>query len=141
MTSQRATPSGNFEIHIKRVYEKSSPEEGARFLVDGLWPRGVQKKALYSVKWVKEIAPSTSLRKWYGHEPSKWKEFQKRYRLELKKNEAAWKLLVEAVKAGNVTLLTASREVEISHAMVLREFLKRKASAQGRTGRRVLSSA
>lgn len=95
-----------------------------RFLVDGLWPRGIRKEALASVKWVKEVAPSASLRKWYGHEPEKWKEFQKRYRLELAKNTAAWKPLVDAAKAGDVTLLTSTHDVEISHAMVLREFLE-----------------
>jgi uncharacterized protein YeaO (DUF488 family) len=121
-----------FEIRIRRVYNESSSGDGARFLVDGLWPRGIRKKALASVKWIRGIAPSTGLRKWYGHDPKKWKEFQKRYRLELKKNADAWKPLEEAGKKGTVTLLTATRDVEISHAMVLREFLTRKASAQSR---------
>jgi uncharacterized protein YeaO (DUF488 family) len=122
-------PRRKFEICIERVYDESSREDGARFLVDGLWPRGVRKDALASVKWVREIAPSAGLRKWYGHDPEKWKKFQKRYRLELEKNAAAWKPLVEAVREGDVTLLTATREVEISHAMVLQEFLKRKVVA------------
>src|SRR5678809_483817 len=117
-----------FEIRIRRVYDESSSDKGARFLVDGLWPRGIRKEALASVRWVREIAPSAGLRKWYGHEPKKWKEFQKRYHSELEKNAAAWKPLAEAVSEGDVTLLTATREVEISHAMVLREFLRRKAS-------------
>jgi uncharacterized protein YeaO (DUF488 family) len=77
---------------------------------------------------MRDVAPSAGLRKWYGHDPKKWKEFQKRYRSELEKNAAAWKPLVDAVKESDVTLLTATREVEVSHAMVLREFLKRKAS-------------
>jgi uncharacterized protein YeaO (DUF488 family) len=115
------------EIQVKRVYEELLDEEGAKFLVDGLWPRGIQKQALSSVKWVREIAPSASLRKWYGHEPKKWKEFRKRYRLELEKNSEAWKPLVEAARKGSVTLLTATRDVEISHAEVLRDFLTRKA--------------
>jgi uncharacterized protein YeaO (DUF488 family) len=125
MTARR----GKFEIRIERVYDELSPGEGVRFLVDGLWPRGVQKAALASAKWVREIAPSASLRKWYKHDPEKWKEFQKRYRAELVKNPGVWKPLVEAVKEGDVTLLTATREVEISHAEVLREFLKRKAGS------------
>jgi uncharacterized protein YeaO (DUF488 family) len=124
MSIQRA----KFEIRIKRVYEKSSPEVGARFLVDGLWPRGVSKSSLKGVEWVKEIAPSAALRKWYGHEPEKWKEFQKRYRAELARNRAAWQSLLETARKSDVTLLTATHDVEISHAMVLRDFLKRKTS-------------
>ncbi|HWC58863.1 MAG TPA: DUF488 family protein [Verrucomicrobiae bacterium] len=125
MTSRRE----KFDIRIKRVYEKSSPDDGARFLVDGLWPRGVKKEALSSVQWVKEIAPSASLRKWYSHDPDKWKEFQRRYRRELSGNIPALKPLVDAVKQGSVTLLTSTHDVEISHAMVLQDFLKRKVAA------------
>jgi uncharacterized protein YeaO (DUF488 family) len=124
MISQRA----NFEIRIPRVYEKSSAEDGARFLVDGLWPRGIKKSALSDIEWVKNIAPSAALRNWYGHDPEKWKEFQKRYRAELAKNSAAWKPLLEAVKKSDVTLLTSTHDVETSHAVVLRDFLKRKVS-------------
>lgn len=122
MSSQRA----NFEIRIQRVYEKSLAENGTRFLVDGLWPRGIKKSALSNVEWVKDIAPSAALRKWYGHDPEKWEEFQKRYRAELAKNSTAWKPLLEAATKSDVTLLTATHAVEISHAMVLRDFLKRK---------------
>jgi uncharacterized protein YeaO (DUF488 family) len=121
-----ASRRGKSEIQVKRVYEDASPDDGARFLVDGLWPRGVQKKALSSVEWVKDVAPSATLRKWYGHDPEKWKEFQKRYRAELSKNTDALKPLVAAAKEGPVTLLTSTHDVEISHAMVLRDFLKRK---------------
>jgi uncharacterized protein YeaO (DUF488 family) len=119
-----ASRRGKSEIQVKRVYEDASPDDGARFLVDGLWPRGIQKKALSSVEWVKEVAPSASLRKWYGHDPEKWKEFQKRYRAELSKNADALKPLVAAAKEGTVTLLTSTHDVEISHAMVLRDVLK-----------------
>ena len=125
----KSSRRGKFDVRIKRVYEDLLPEDGARFLVDGLWPRGVQKKALSSVTWMREIAPSASLRKWYGHEPKKWEEFQKRYRLELKENAAAWKPVLEAAKKGRVTLLTATREVEISHAAVLQDFLIEKTAA------------
>lgn len=127
MTARR----GKIEIYLKRVYDELSPEDRVAFLVDRLWPRGISKKALSSVQWVREIAPSTSLRKWYGHDPDKWKEFQKRYCSELEKNEAAWKPLVEAVKKErNVTFLTSAREVEMSHLAVLRDFLKRKVAAR-----------
>jgi len=122
MSSQRA----KFEIRIKRVYEKSSPNDGARFLVDGLWPRGVAKSSLKGVEWIKDIAPSAALRKWFDHDPEKWEEFQKRYRAELSQNSAAAKPLLEALQKSDVTLLTATHDVEISHAMVLRDFLKRK---------------
>src|SRR5215467_9731946 len=122
MASRRA----KFDIQVKRVYEDASSDDGARFLVDGLWPRGIQKKALSSVEWVKNVAPSASLRKWYGHDPEKWKEFQKRYRAELSKNSDALKPLVAAAKEGAVTLLTSTHDVEISHAMVLKDFLKRR---------------
>ena len=125
MSRQRA----KFEIRIKRVYEGSSPDDGARFLVDGLWPRGVSKSELKGVEWVKEIAPSAGLRKWYGHEPEKWKEFQKRYRAELLKNSDAWKALLETAKKSDVTLLTATHDIEISHAAVLRDFLERNTSS------------
>ena len=93
-----------------------------------MWPRGVSKSALKGVDWVKEVAPSGALRKWYGHAPEKWREFQKRYRAELVKNGDAWKPLLVAAKKSDVTLLTATHDVEISHATVLRDFLKRKAS-------------
>src|SRR5690349_1769752 len=111
---------GKSGIHVKRVYEETSPGDGARFLVDGLWPRGIKKSALSDVEWVKEAAPSGTLRKWYGHEPRKWKEFQKRYRAELAKNRDAWETLLGAANKGEVTLLTATHDVKISHAMVLR---------------------
>jgi len=122
MSSKR----GKMDIQVKRVYEEASPQDGARFLVDGLWPRGVSKSALKGVEWVKEIAPSGDLRKWYGHDPEKWREFQRRYRAELTKKGEAWKPLLAGVKKGAVTLLTATHDVDISHAMVLRDFLRRK---------------
>jgi uncharacterized protein YeaO (DUF488 family) len=122
MSSKR----GKSSIQVKRVYEAASTEDGVRFLVDGLWPRGVSKSELEGVEWVKEVAPSAALRKWYGHDAEKWNEFQKRYRAELAKNSAAWKPLLEAAKKSNVTLLTSTHAVEISHAKVLEDFLKRK---------------
>jgi len=117
---------GKSGIQVKRVYEEASAEDGARFLVDGLWPRGIKKSVLPDMEWAKEVAPSAELRKWYGHEPEKWKEFQKRYRAELAKNTGAWKPLLSAAKKSAVTLLTATHDVKISHAMVLMDFLKRK---------------
>lgn len=126
--AQSAKPRGQFTVQIKRVYEKPSRDDGERFLVDRLWPRGVPKRDLSSVPWMREVAPSAALRKWYGHDPEKWAEFRKRFREELRKNAAAWEPLVEAIQKGNVTLLTASRDVEISNATVLKEFLLEKTS-------------
>lgn len=114
------------EFRIKRVYGAPSVEDDFRFLVDRLWPRGIKKEALSMTGWPKEIAPSPSLRKWFGHEPGKWTEFRRRYRAELENNPAAWKPLAEAVKKGNVTLLFAARDLKMNQAVVLRDFLKEK---------------
>ncbi len=116
--------AGKYKIQIKRVYDEPSPDDGTRFLIDRLWPRGIKKSALAGVEWLKDIAPSTPLREWFGHEPAKWKEFQKRYRAELKENSNAWKTILDALKKSNVTLLFGSREREINHAVVLKEFLQ-----------------
>lgn len=113
-------------FQIKRVYEAASKDNGIRFLVDRLWPRGIRKEALADAKWLKDVAPSDELRKWFGHEPAKWKEFQKRYRAELENNPAAWGLLLKAIKEDNVTLLFSAKDLERNQAAVLREFLKEK---------------
>jgi uncharacterized protein YeaO (DUF488 family) len=117
------------EFRIKRVYEDALPSDGKRFLVDRLWPRGIAKSALSSVKWLRDVAPSAELRKWYQHDPDKWTEFQKRYRRELKKNAPAWEPLLEAARKSDVTLLYGSRNVEINHAVVLKKFLEQRARA------------
>jgi uncharacterized protein YeaO (DUF488 family) len=116
-----------YQFRIKRVYEESQPEDGKRFLIDRLWPRGIPKKALSSVIWLRDVAPSADLRKWFQHDPDKWPEFQKRYRLELKKNASAWAPLLEAVRESDVTLLFASRNTENNQAIVLEKFLDEKA--------------
>ena len=83
------------KINIRRVYEKPDKEDGIRILVDRLWPRGLTKEKASVDLWLKEIAPSTELRKWFGHDPAKWKDFQKRYKQELKKNHEQVLLLKE----------------------------------------------
>lgn len=128
--TRKATASvsrAKHEFQIKRVYDEPSPGDGLRFLVDRLWPRGVKKSALASVVWLKDVAPSPPLRQWFGHEPAKWTEFKKRYRLELKKNFAACQPLLEAIQKDNVTLLFAARDPAINHAVVLKEFLEKAA--------------
>ncbi len=110
-------------ISIKRVYDPESPSDGRRFLVERLWPRGIRKEALHAESWVKDVAPSTQLRKWYGHETSRWPEFQQRYRKELDANEEIWRPLLDAAQAGKVTLLYSAHDMEHNSAVVLRDFL------------------
>lgn len=111
------------KIHLKRVYEPSSKEDGSRFLIDRVWPRGVSKKDLGSAVWLKEIAPSTELRKWFNHDPERWQEFRKRYFTELRSMDVPVETLRGAMKEGPVTLLHAARDGEHNHALVLRDFL------------------
>lgn len=112
-------------VRVKRVYEPESPDDGRRVLVDRLWPRGVSKERADLFEWDKALAPSTELRSWYGHDPEKYAEFVTRYREELEHPEAAaaFDALKKLVAQGPVTLLTASKAVEISDAHVLAAFL------------------
>jgi uncharacterized protein YeaO (DUF488 family) len=121
---------GSHEFRIKRVYEKPSADDGLRFLVDRLWPRGVRKEALHAAHWLKNVAPSSSLRKWFGHDAGRWPEFCRRYRSELEKNAAAWAPLMEAAHKDTVTLLFAARQVEMNQATVLRDFLAERAGGR-----------
>ena len=109
---------------IKRVYEAASEQDGIRILIDRLWPRGLRKEALGNAAWLKDVAPSDELRKWFGHDPAKWKEFQKRYRAELEKIPAAWKPILDAVKRDNITLLFGAKDLEMNQAVVLKVFLE-----------------
>ncbi len=109
------------KIKIKRVYEKPGKEDGKRILVDRLWPRGLTKEKAGIDLWLKEIAPSTELRKWFGHDPEKWKEFKKRYSDELNKNEEQVSLLKEQLKKGSVTLVYGAKDKEYNEAIVLKE--------------------
>jgi uncharacterized protein YeaO (DUF488 family) len=113
-------------IRIKRVYDSASSDDGAKFLVDRLWPRGVSKEKLQLTGWIKEVAPSDALRKWFGHDPKKWSEFQRRYISELKENPDAWKPLDEAARKGDVTLLFGAKDSEHNNAVVLKKFLEQK---------------
>jgi len=111
-------------IKIKRVYENSSKDDGERILVDRLWPRGVSKEKAKIDLWVKEIAPSDELRKWFSHDPLKWVEFKKRYENELKANPEVQKL-VSISKKENLTLLYAAKDEEHNNAVVLKEFMEK----------------
>lgn len=113
-------------IKIKRVYEKASKEDGWRVLVDRLWPRGMKKEAAHIDAWMKEVAPSDGLRKWFGHDPTRWADFQKKYRAELAKKK---ELLAElnAMEKGHdkVTLLFGAKDEQHNQAIALAEFLKK----------------
>jgi uncharacterized protein YeaO (DUF488 family) len=116
--------TGTTMFNIKRAYEAASPEDGYRVLVDRLWPRGVSKERAGIDLWLKEIAPSTELRKWFDHAPAKWTEFKKRYRAELKKLDEPVQLLKKEAKSKTVTLVYGARDEEHNHALVLREYLQ-----------------
>ena len=111
-------------LKIKRVYESTQASDGTRFLVERLWPRGIKKETLKMKAWLKDVAPSPELRKWFAHDPKKWTEFKKRYRAELKSNPEAWKPILEAAKKGDVTLLYSARDLEHHSAVLLKEFLE-----------------
>src|SRR5512138_2379022 len=113
-------------LKTKRVYEEAHADDGVRFLVERLWPRGIKKEKLKMKAWLKDVAPSPELRKWFAHDPEKWTEFKKRYRAELKSNTEAWKPILEAAKNGDVTLLYSARDTEHNSALVLKEFLEKK---------------
>jgi uncharacterized protein YeaO (DUF488 family) len=110
-------------IRLKRVQDPPEPTDGFRVLVDRLWPRGVRKSELAHDLWLKEIAPSSDLRRWFGHEPARWQEFRERYRRELARAQQPLSVLLEACEQGPVTLLFAARDREHNQAVVLREVL------------------
>jgi uncharacterized protein YeaO (DUF488 family) len=115
-------------MKLKRVYDAVERGDGRRFLVERLWPRGVKKEALADVEWLREVAPSTELRKWFSHRSERWKEFRRRYTKELNAKPDAWAPLVRAARRGNVTLLFSSKELDHNNAVVLKSYLERKIS-------------
>jgi uncharacterized protein YeaO (DUF488 family) len=120
------------DVRVRRVYEPPSADDGRRLLVDRLWPRGLAKDGAHVDEWVKAVAPSTELRRWYGHDPAKFDEFRRRYAAELREPERAQALmrLTQAARQGTVTLLTATRDASRSQAEVLAEQV-RAAAARG----------
>ena len=110
-------------IKLKRVYDPPAATDGMRFLVERLWPRGIKKVELIFDHWLKEVAPSTDLRKWFAHDPAKWKLFQEKYHQELNANEKAWKPIIEALGRGPVTLLYSSKDTEHNSALCLKNYL------------------
>lgn len=120
--SSRGTKMG---IRIRRVYEEPLPEDGTRILIDRLWPRGLTKEKAGIDLWLKEVAPSKELREWFGHDPVKWQEFQKRYWQELNANEAVVDQLREELKAGPATLVFGARDEQYNDAVALKEYLEK----------------
>jgi uncharacterized protein YeaO (DUF488 family) len=111
-------------IKVKRAYDSFEAEDGIRFLVDRLWPRGIRKDKLKVDAWLKNVAPSAELRKWFGHDPTRWSEFRRRYFSELKANPSGWRPIVEAGEKGGVTLIYGAIDEQHNNAVALREFLK-----------------
>lgn len=111
-------------VEVKRVYDVPSAEDGVRILVDRLWPRGLKKEAAKLDDWLREIAPSDELRKWFGHDPDRWEEFKVRYFHELDRQSEALHELKEKASSGKVTLLFAARDETHNNAMALKEYLE-----------------
>jgi uncharacterized protein YeaO (DUF488 family) len=110
-------------IKLKRAYEPPAREDGTRILIDRLWPRGVKKSDAAIDEWMKEIAPSTALRKWFGHDPERWSEFRRRYKAELKKHPDQFAHLRDLARRGRITLVFAARDEVHNDAVVLRDML------------------
>ncbi len=110
-------------LKTKRVYESATKSDGTRFLMERLWPRGIKKEGLKMKAWLKGVAPSPELRKWFAHDSDKWTEFKKRYRAELRSNPDAWKPILKAAEQGDVTLLYSARDMEHNSALLLKAFL------------------
>jgi len=114
------------DIQIKRAYMDASDKDGTRVLVDRLWPRGISKDRARLDLWLKEIAPSTELREWFGHDPAKWEEFQQRYTQELEGNPEAVKRLLALAHKGRLTLVYGARDEQHNEAVVLKQYLEGK---------------
>jgi uncharacterized protein YeaO (DUF488 family) len=110
-------------IKLKRVYEPAADDDGARLLVDRIWPRGLSKDRAALTAWLKDVAPSTELRNWFDHDPDRWEEFRRRYTAELRKNDDAVKAVLDFVAKGPVTLLYGAHEDRYNNAVALRDFL------------------
>ncbi|HRT41343.1 MAG: DUF488 family protein [Phycisphaerae bacterium] len=122
-------------IRTQRVYEKQG-NGGAHYLVERLWPRGVRKEALRLDGWLREVAPSTELRRWFSHDPAKWAEFRRRYFAELDRNPDAWRPLAEAARRRGVTLMYSSHDTEHNNAVALKEYLEAHLRARPARGAR-----
>ncbi|MBI4334176.1 MAG: DUF488 domain-containing protein [Chloroflexi bacterium] len=113
-------------IKLKRAYKPAAPDDGPRFLVDRLWPRGLKKEELKLAAWLKEVAPSNELRKWFGHDPGRWEEFRRRYTAELDGRPESWQPLLDAARKGDTTLVYGASNAARNNAVVLKAYLERR---------------
>ena len=112
-------------IAVKRIYEPAAPEDGYRVLVDRIWPRGLSKERAAVDEWLKEVAPTTELRRWFDHVPERWPEFRKRYAAELESHEDALTPLRKRARRGKITLLFGAKEERYNNAVALKAFLSK----------------
>jgi len=113
-------------IRVKRIYDPPSADDGFRILVDRLWPRGLNRSRAKVDLWLKDIAPSNELRRWYGHDPKKWTEFKKRYFKEIEGRDEELEVIIHRGKGGTVTFLFSSKEEKLNNAAALKEFVQTK---------------
>ena len=123
---RRKVPASN--VKLKRAYDPPTADDGRRILIDRLWPRGISKQRAAIDHWMKDIAPSTELRKWFGHDPRKWREFKERYARELDQRPEALAQLLEMAKAGRITLVFGAKDTAHNNAVALKEYLERRAT-------------
>jgi uncharacterized protein YeaO (DUF488 family) len=126
-------------IILKRAYDPVSRTDGTRFLVERLWPRGVSKAKLRVDAWLKDVGPSTDLRKWFSHDPEKWDDFRQRYFRELDSRPEAWQPIVSAARRGTVTLVYSSHDTQHNNAVALQEYAQTK-SHRAATSQRALAA-
>jgi uncharacterized protein YeaO (DUF488 family) len=124
-------------ITLKRAYDPVSPTDGIRFLVERLWPRGVSKATLRIDAWLRDVGPSTALRKWFNHDPKKWGPFRRRYFRELESQPEVWQPIASAARRGRVTLIYSSHDTQHNNAVALQEFLRTKARRRARSTRTI----
>lgn len=128
-------------LQIKRTYDPPARGDGRRLLVERLWPRGMKKEAVAADAWLKDVAPSTELRQWFGHQVERWDGFRRRYRKELAANRDAWEPILDAEERGTVTLLYSAHDVLHNGAVVLRDFLMERQARRPRRGKRGVKDA
>lgn len=119
-------------VQLKRAYERPSPRDGTRVLVDRLWPRGVRKAEAHIDLWLKDVAPSTALRQWFGHDPARWSEFRRRYRAEMKRHPDALARLRVLARQGRITLVFGARDARRNQAVVLKDLLAGRGTKRAR---------
>jgi uncharacterized protein YeaO (DUF488 family) len=122
-------------VRVKRVYDRPSRQDGRRILVDGLWPRGVSRKTARIDEWARDLAPSARLRQWFGHDPARWPEFQKRYRAELRTRSDRLAWLAGLARRGRITLIYAARDTDHNNARALQRLIAKRLRRRASRGR------